>query len=274
MEEELRVISSDLTIRKATDYGMFKRMEGNRAVSRKRTEKIKSSILNVGYIPNPIIVNEKYEIIDGQGRFEALKQLGLPVFYSIVPNIGIDECIAMNMNQTNWSVRDYIESHAETGNVSYVYLLQLLNTYDSHFGLTVILNAITGKTDNAQEKVKSGDFQCSEREFLHAKEILSYLLGFEPIIRKIGGRKEFYYMAIRFCHDDPEVDNKRLLEKVTQLQSNLMSVSQAHQAFDQLEQVYNNRIRGEKVYIKTNYRKYQDGQYSWYSKKYGDKYKD
>ena len=94
------------------DYDMFKRLEGNRSVTELRVKKISNSIKTVGYVMNPIIVNERFEVIDGQGRLEVLRRLELPVYYIVVNGIGRKECIAMNINQTNWSLYDYIQSYA------------------------------------------------------------------------------------------------------------------------------------------------------------------
>ena len=80
------------TVNRTTDYSLFKRLEGNRNVLEIRVKRITASIKKVGWIQNPVIVNEKMEVIEGQGRLEALKRLGMPVDYIIVPGIGLDEC--------------------------------------------------------------------------------------------------------------------------------------------------------------------------------------
>ncbi|WP_299997811.1 ParB N-terminal domain-containing protein, partial [uncultured Clostridium sp.] len=67
------------TIQNTKDYLIFKKLEGNRPVVNRRVNKIIASIQNVGYITSPLIVNEKMEVIDGQGRLEALEQLKMPV---------------------------------------------------------------------------------------------------------------------------------------------------------------------------------------------------
>ena len=255
------------------DYQKFKRLEGNRSVLEIRVKKIIRSIGAVGQIPGPIIVNEDFEVIDGQGRLEAAQRLGLPVYYMIIPNIGIDECIAMNMNQSNWALIDYIESYAETGNASYLYLLQILKEFGKVFQAKVIMNTVTGKFDNNSRIVKSGELQFTKEDYSRSKQVLRYLTDFVPAISRIDGHTEFYYMALAFTYFDPEVDNVRMLEKVNALRANLIPVTTIQQALEQIEDTYNNRVR-QKVYIKTNYRKYMDGKYSWYDKKYGEKYKE
>ena len=74
---------------------------------------------------NPIVVNEKFEIIDGQGRFKALKTLSLPIEYILIPGLGLEECKKMNENSTTWNSRNFIVSEAELGNENYQRLLNL-----------------------------------------------------------------------------------------------------------------------------------------------------
>ena len=65
------------------DYSIFKKLTGNRSTELERITKICDSIREVGYITSPILVNENMEVIDGQGRLEAFKELGIPVEYII-----------------------------------------------------------------------------------------------------------------------------------------------------------------------------------------------
>lgn len=259
------------TIYRTRNYGMFKRLPGNRKVAPSRVKKIIKSIQKVGYVLSPILVNERYEIIDGQGRLEALKVLNLPVDYMVCKNLGIEECTAMNVYNTGWSMLDHIESHAETGNVSYMYLLQLIKAYGKKLHLKVIVSAVTGKDEMPNNQLKEGDFVCTQEQYDTAVSILTYLLELKPIVDRIGGRTECYYTALAFCWKDEAVDNARLIRKMRQLQANMIPVINIQQALDNIEEVYNNRSK-EKVYIKTHYRQYMDNKYKWYNSKYGNKY--
>ena len=75
-------------IHQTTDYSMFQTLEGNRNLNKLHLKRLKNSFQKK-YLLSPIIVNEKFEIIDGQHRFEAGKQLGLPINFLIAPNYGI-----------------------------------------------------------------------------------------------------------------------------------------------------------------------------------------
>ena len=73
--ENIKMENIKMEILRTNKYEIFKELKGNREISPLRITKIINSIKNVGYIINPIIVNEKMEIIDGQGRLEALRIL-------------------------------------------------------------------------------------------------------------------------------------------------------------------------------------------------------
>ena len=59
-----------------TDYFLFKPIEGNRHKNLLHLSRLKKSI-SANYLFTVIIVNEKYEIIDGQHRFQCIKDLKL-----------------------------------------------------------------------------------------------------------------------------------------------------------------------------------------------------
>lgn len=79
-----------MKVKFTTDYKMFRTMPENRIVKQARVAKIIMSFRKVGYIPIPIVVNERYEVIDGQGRLSACQQLGIPVSYMVIPGIGVE----------------------------------------------------------------------------------------------------------------------------------------------------------------------------------------
>ena len=67
-------------VMKTNDYTIFSQIKGNRFINKSHLNRIKQSIKEE-YLEVPIIVNEKYEIIDGPHRFEAVKELKKPIYF-------------------------------------------------------------------------------------------------------------------------------------------------------------------------------------------------
>lgn len=97
------------------EFDKFKLIDSNRNDWELRAKNIAKSVKKVNYIPAPIIVNEKYEIIDGQARFTYCKQTKTPITYLVIKGLTVDDCVAMNASTTRWVISDYIESYAQRG---------------------------------------------------------------------------------------------------------------------------------------------------------------
>ena len=70
------------------DYDIFQHIDGNRTVNQLHLKRLKDSI-NEEYIPVPIVVNNRYQIIDGQHRFEAVKEMKKPVYFIKIQGLGL-----------------------------------------------------------------------------------------------------------------------------------------------------------------------------------------
>ena len=110
----MKIITS---VYEETNYNCFHRLPDNRDVFATRIEKLIASMSD-RYILNPIIVNEKMEIIDGQGRFEARKAMKKPIHYIIVRGATSDDCRRMNKYTTVWTQLDYARSFEKSSSES------------------------------------------------------------------------------------------------------------------------------------------------------------
>ena len=80
-------------IEETVDYDKFSLIEGNRPFNKGLLLTLEESIVEEGnYLAdNPIIVNERLEIIDGQHRWNIAKKLHLPLYYIISNGLGLRE---------------------------------------------------------------------------------------------------------------------------------------------------------------------------------------
>ena len=238
------------SVYKTHDYGMFKYLLGNRGIKPKRVKKIIVSIEKVGYVvPSPVIVNEKMEVIDGQGRIEACKEEGLPVYFVIAENAGVDECTMMNIGQSNWGINDYVESYASRGNENYIRLQKIMETYPQ-FTVAEIYGICTNSiTVNGYGTivVKNGDLELSTIDYARIIRVLDYLVEMENVLDAIPGSSRVKKTGLAWVIENTKCDRKRLREKLFEEYPKLSPVVETLPTLylSELSDVYNKRLTGK-----------------------------
>lgn len=151
------------------DYSKFSFLMENRQTARNHINRLKKAITKNPEIleVQPILVNEKLEIIDGQHRFVAASELGIPVHYTIVPGLDISTARDMNVMQRRWHMDDYAYSYAKAGNVNY----KAFNKYrrenpgiPSSILLLVLAGKINSKTGSLSADFRSGEFVINREQ--------------------------------------------------------------------------------------------------------------
>lgn len=242
-------------IKVTNKYEMFKKLDGNRSTNNKRVEKIKKSIIKVGYITSPILVNENMEIIDGQGRFEALKQLQLPIEYIMQKDIGIKECVAMNVYQTNWSTKDYIKSYAERGIQSYIYVVDIMEKFNiQNLSIISVATNSTGRYDD--NLVKSGNLEVTKEQYekgIKKLEFFREIMGGYSNITRLG----LFLKGLLYSTEIEGIDLNRLKEKSIEIlqYGKLPPIPTIEEVMQFIEEFYNKNRNKPRLYIYTEYRK-------------------
>lgn len=233
------------------DYSRFKRLEGNREVLNRRVEKIIHSINEVGYVNNPILVNEKYEVIDGQGRLEAFKRLNIPVEYIMVKGIGVKECISMNINMENWTMEDFINCYAENGNDNYIKFKHLIDIADG-VSLKVIWCALFRLYQIDNNTIKEQKLHITDKQYRDAIERIEYVKPVWKALPKntntnksLPGNKTLICQSLTMYHKYEEVDKERLIKVVLEKFGTMQGFSKNHECDIQLEKIYNKGYRKE-----------------------------
>lgn len=243
------MIESEYKIYKTEEYDKFTLLRGNRDITATRKSKIKESINEVGYICNPIIVNQKMEIIDGQGRFSVLKEMKLPIYYIVIPDIGLNECIAMNMSNTRWGYMDFIKSYANKGNPNFMNLQALMNDY-RWVGINTLYCACKDFFMVSNLSIKNGTLEISDEDVAKCRQKLeAYKWLAEKDRKKINGGFQILIKCLCFLWDMPEIDNRKLIEKLKENIYNLRKFGDAETCFNALEDIYNFNSKKGHVFI-------------------------
>ena len=256
------MFNGNVVVHKTNDADIFKKLTGNRDV--KGVERIIKSINKVGYIINPILVNENMEVIDGQNRLEAFSQLGLPIYYIVQDGLGLEECRALNIGQMNWKTEDYIDSYAAVGNQSYMYLKALLTEFKKDFKVepvTMVADTRICFTDNrgCNSGIKEGRFEMNQKQYELARTRLNSMknLGFLQLARDYHMGFRSYWAAVIYAYLHQDVEVKELVRKLRENPMLMVSYSKTADQLRMFDEAYNkNRKRSDKkVFMSADYQK-------------------
>jgi len=228
-----------------TDYFLFKPIEGNRNKNSLHLSRLKKSI-EENYLFTVIIVNDKYEIIDGQHRFECIKDLKLPLNYIVCEGYGLNEVHILNQNSKTWNADDYLTGYCNMGNVNYHQYKKFKDRYQ--FGHNECMALLSGKLKgggNLFEDFKNGHFKITHlKDAEHkAEKIWLFKDLYDGFLRRA-----FVY-AMMYLFEKPEFEFTELLQRVKNSPSALTDCNDTKQYISLIEEIYNYRRR-EKVNLR------------------------
>lgn len=157
------------------NYDMFKKIGGNRKINKTNYAKIVKSMKEEQLII-PIVVNEKYEIIDGQHRFTACKDLGKPVYFYMVRGYGLDQVKRANIASSNWKKENYLDMFVAEGNEIYKEFEEIKERYDLNISNLLKIFAIVQEKQSARVgyEFENGTFTLDGK-----MEVLNFLTALE-----------------------------------------------------------------------------------------------
>ncbi len=241
------------------DLEQFNVLGGNRMVRESHKHELIRSLNEHGYIMNPIIVNENMEVIDGQTRLAACRELKIPVYYVVSPGIGIDECVALNSSAKTWKITDYIQSYADQGNENYK-RIKLLIGIGVRYWTVMFTVGIFGGTGRDEKILKEGKAVCTLDTFDKADAALRFLTGLDPILKKISGMRRAVESAIIFAYADLNCNNERLADSIGKYYAMLDGCVDISSALEAVQSAYNRNLKGKKrLYLKEDYERFKRG---------------
>lgn len=239
----------------SNDYDRFHFITGNRDIDEPHVQELVDSIKEIGYLNNPIIVNSKYQIIDGQHRYLACFQLNLPIMFVIDDDATIADTQRMNSLMNNWDVNDYLESHIKMEHPEYIKYKQFLEKWGfGHATNTVLL---TGSEDRKTiaKAFERGNFVI--KRWTEANKIAEIVHDFKPYYDRFKQRG--FVLAMRQLFKSNGYKHEIMLKKL-EFRASLLVPQVTEIMYAQLlvEEVYNFRtnINEKMVVIKEGKNKY------------------
>lgn len=190
------------------DYDRFSFIECNRpTVKIKRLEK---SIKECDLTPyNPIIVDERYRIIDGQHRFTVCEKLGLPIYYVVCDQEATKAMILLNQNMRSWRQEEFLRFHAETKGGCYKDLYDF--DKNNNIGISNAIAIYPERQINATT-IRLGELTF--RKNPNAEKIVAFLKS-KPVSVLRYKRTRPFVLAVRIAHERyTERQLNKLLKKI------------------------------------------------------------
>lgn len=238
-----------MEIKQTTDYNKFKIVHGNRELLERHVNKLVDSILERNLLAaNPILVNDKMEVIDGQHRLEASKRIGLPIHYTVVDRSSLREVQLLNTAVRNWTLTDFLNSYVAMGLEKYKELEKFVN--DTGIGLSNALYLIVSRgSDNIIinmsspsriKEFKKGELTFTKEDMERAHKIAKALNKIEAYSDPNLIRDREFIVAVARVDSDELTDI--LVEKLQETNEPIHRAVNTRSYLYQMEQALNYRI--------------------------------
>jgi len=236
---------SGIKVYQSKDYKLFRSIDGNRSLNKKKIERIIREINSGNDIlaECPILVRENgkgLEVVDGQHRVEISRALGRPVHYIIKQEkMSLYQIAKVNSNVEKWTPEDFINCYAKAGNENYLKLGKFHKKY--RFAVGMCLSLLTFGI--AKHDVKVAQLYV---EFEHGRfEIKTWkeAVQFAEICQNFSSYKNWrcrgFVMAMSKIIAAEKCDIDVLLSKFSSDPSQLTYHSDWKGFIANLEQIYN-----------------------------------
>lgn len=242
-----------MQIHETTDYEKFKFLPFNRMIKRKIVEKKKALLQKRNKLQTyPVVSTSNMEIIDGQHRFLACKELGLPVFYKIDPDFVPDDVVLINNENEKWSMEDCIRHWASRGKEAYRQLVKFCEEKDVYFSNLGAF--LFGQDKKSMTFVKEGklswvDMKSLEQRIEIDRKVKSMILSSTALNGACGTftSKANFVRSICELQTHPDFDAEHFFEA---LDKNLFRLKQCSLSSEYLSQwiaIYNLKKRDKRL---------------------------
>jgi len=248
MNTNVNVPMNDIQVHTTKDYSLFKTLNGNRDVNQLHLNRLKES-MNKNHLTTIIMVNEKFEIIDGQHRFLISQELKLPINYIISKNYGLNEVQIFNANMKNWQIQDYVNGYCDLGYEDYIIYREFINEYGFTNQVSLLLLSgewACGTSDvSISTKFKEGIFKV--KDLKEARRTADKIMMIEPYYKGFLRRSFIYALIGMFKNEIFEFTE--FLAKLKQQPTTMQDCTSITQYKVLIEEIYNYRRR-EKVNLR------------------------
>lgn len=235
-------------IEETINYEKFSTLNGNRTIVQNHLNNLVRSISRKNLLHvNPIVVNKQFEVIDGQHRLAAAKQLKIAIYYVVENELSLSDVTLLNTTSKTWKLADYIDSYVaryEAGDdrfEDYVELKEfVLQTNISATVASALLSGIVygGRKTASQDTIKTGQFKVKNRKFADTVAgVMIELSSYSP--SKIYGKQYYVYAIAKLVQ---KYDKKKIVEEIKRIGKQIPEQSTPQGYLDYIADVTNGEL--------------------------------
>lgn len=158
-----------MQIEKTKNYDMFVFRQDNRQIDKQHVRRLKESIEARNLLDmRPISVTKEYEILDGQHRLMAAKELGVEIYYKIEEILNSQDMILMNVSKA-WSIADFMNYYVSNKFPEYLKLQVLIK--EKNISLSNALHITLGRCKCNFDDFKKGKYKYDETMLSKIEEL-------------------------------------------------------------------------------------------------------
>lgn len=226
-----------------TDYDRFCIMKQNRVVSVGHVRKLVGLISKRNLLHMvPILVTEELEVIDGQHRLAAARELGVPIYYQINDLSG-DDIAMLNSASKNWVGADYLHYWAALGEPDYKALAAFMNRHPviSFSNAKTMLQATTTVK---MEEFKKGFWRMGDVAHAEQAAVLVERIGHETSFKR--AKDTLFVMAVHHCITAVEGFHSEKFMKQILMQPTSLEPCISHKKYlEMFDRIYNYRTNAD-----------------------------
>lgn len=231
---------------KTIDYSIFGEIPSNREIDQRHVNKLKKAIEEKNLLHlNPIIVDERSRVIEGQHRLEAAKQLKLPIYYITDGNVNKSDIAALNTNKKNWAIQDYINFHCVEKRPGFNTLAKFITNHPN-IPISSVVQLLSPASRRNMEEIKNGFVDVSNLDM--AEKIAAFL-------KWLRNHFEYAYsgmviQAIRKMFEYEGFDPEYLMQKIEGQPRSVVKCVKTSHYLDMFLDIYNYKLSTNRLTIK------------------------
>lgn len=246
---DVKIVSTEYF--STTEYSIFTYSPQQRRIQRSHVEAIKQSIrVNNKLYFYPIIVNMAMEVLDGQHRLAAAKDLKVPIYFIKSDEVTIQDIAYISNVNKGWTKDNWLDFYLtlakENDSPEYKEYRTFNHFYKGYPWLTItsaIKLATKAVGNQTWTQFESGKYEANNIEFAH--QVLNACEDFEPYFPQYK-HAHFIDAMYKILKKYP-YDRERMLDKLEIASGRLHGKTKVSEYIGMLDDLYNFNAKKAKV---------------------------